>query len=79
MRAISESFLELHPSAIVLTKLDETRRFGELINLPTALELPVSALGHGRDVEGDLAPATRRLVAEIVLGRKALGRGARRA
>jgi flagellar biosynthesis protein FlhF len=72
MRAIAESFLALTPAAIVFTKVDETRRFGELINLPAALELPVSAIGHGRSVESDLAPATRRLVAEIVLGRRVL-------
>lgn len=79
MRAIAESMLEMKPSAIVMTKIDETRKYGELINLPTALGLPVSALGHGRSIDGDLAPATRRLVAEIVLGRKSLKSGATRA
>lgn len=72
MRATAESFRPMAPSAIVFTKLDETRRFGELINLPAALEVPVSALGHGRVVDGDLAPATRRLVAQVVLGRRTL-------
>ncbi len=58
------------PAAIVFTHLDETERLGNLINAPCALDLPAAAFAHGRSLAGDLAPATRALVANIVLGRR---------
>lgn len=70
LRAAAELFRPLGPAAIVFTKVDETRVLGELINLPCALDLPVAAIGHGPSPVRDLAPATRRLVAELVLGRR---------
>ncbi len=58
------------PSSIVFTRVDETERLGSLINVPCALDLPVAALAYGRSLTGDLAPATRALVANVVLGRR---------
>ncbi|MFG0319663.1 MAG: hypothetical protein ACF8XB_20490 [Planctomycetota bacterium JB042] len=64
------SFRELRPSAIVFTKLYETERLVSLINLPAALDLPVAALAHGPSLRGDLTPASRPLIADLVLGRR---------
>lgn len=71
----AEAFRPLGPSSIVFTKLDETERTGSLINLPAALDLPVAALAHGPSVRGDLSPATRNLIADLVLGRREPLRG----
>jgi len=70
MCAAGARFRDFAPSSLVFTKVDETHRLGALVNLPAAMELPVVAIGHGESVESDLAPATRRLIAEIVLGRR---------
>lgn len=68
MQMSARSFQPMKPSTLVFTKVDETARLGSLLNVPVALELPIAALGHGRSLDGHLAPGTRRLVAELVLG-----------
>ncbi|MFH0946373.1 MAG: hypothetical protein V2A76_14340, partial [Planctomycetota bacterium] len=57
------AFRDLSPAAVVFTKIDETERFGNLVNLPSQLDLPVAALCHGRILTSDLAPATRPMIA----------------
>lgn len=68
MQMCARTFHEMRPSTLVFTKVDETARLGSLLNVPVALERPIAALGHGRSLDGHLAPGTRRLVAELVLG-----------
>lgn len=70
LRATARALECMKPSAITFTKLDETGRFGNLINLPVAMELPVAALCNGRSISGHLQPATRALVADLILGRR---------
>ena len=68
--ATAASYGPLSPAAVVFTKVDETERFGNLINVPSALDLPVAALCYGRVLTDDLAPATRPMIADLVLGRR---------
>jgi flagellar biosynthesis protein FlhF len=68
MQMAARTFQSMRPATLVFTKVDETARLGSLLNVPVALELPVAALGHGRSLDGHLAPGTRRLIAELVLG-----------
>lgn len=70
LRATAGAFSRLGPASLVFTKIDETQVLGNLLNLPVALSLPVAALGHGPSIRGDLARATRKLIAELVLGRR---------
>ena len=52
---------------LALTKLDETRYHGNLLNLPMRMGKPLSFLSAGTSVPGALAPADGRRVAEMLL------------
>lgn len=67
---MAKAFRDLTPAAVVFTKIDETERFGNLVNVPAHLDLPVAALCHGRILTSDLAPATRPMIADLILGRR---------
>lgn len=52
---------------IALTKLDETRHLGNLVNVPLRMGKPLAYLSDGTTVPGGLAPADARRVAEMIL------------
>ena len=52
---------------LTLTKLDETRFHGNLLNLPMRMGKPLAFLSSGASVPGALAPARGRHVAEMLL------------
>ena len=52
---------------LTLTKLDETRFHGNLLNLPMRMGKPLAFLSSGASVPGALAPAQGRRVAEMLL------------
>ncbi len=52
---------------LTLTKLDETRFHGNLLNLPMRMGKPLAFLSSGASVPGALAPARGRRVAEMLL------------
>ncbi|HTI35194.1 MAG TPA: hypothetical protein VL422_16075, partial [Miltoncostaea sp.] len=52
---------------VILTKLDETRFVGNLVNVPTKIGKPLAFLSDGTTVPGSLAPADGRRVAEALL------------
>ena len=60
---------ELVPvNRILVTKLDETRTYGILMNLASHFSIPVSYLSTGQNVPGDIEIATPERLAELVLG-----------
>ncbi|MCK4690181.1 MAG: flagellar biosynthesis protein FlhF [Desulfuromonadales bacterium] len=63
-----EAFSILPISRLIFTKLDETDRFGALINLPTRNNLPLAYLTNGQQVPEDLLPAEPAMVAGLVMG-----------
>ncbi len=52
---------------VILTKLDETRFVGNLVNVPARIGKPLAFLSDGTAVPGSLAPADGRRVAEALL------------
>jgi flagellar biosynthesis protein FlhF len=52
---------------VTLTKLDETRFVGNLVNVPLKVGKPLAFLSDGTSVPGSLAPADARRVAEALL------------
>ena len=52
---------------VILTKLDETRFVGNLVNAPMRIGKPVAFLSDGTSVPGSLAPADARRMAEALL------------
>jgi flagellar biosynthesis protein FlhF len=53
---------------IIMTKLDETSRYGSMYNVLSQAGIPVSYLSAGQRVPEDLEVATRQRLVELVLG-----------
>lgn len=52
-------FSEFRPRKLIFTRLDETTRYGSLLNLAARAHLPVSFLAQGQRIPDDLEIATR--------------------
>jgi flagellar biosynthesis protein FlhF len=63
---IGRRFLRLNPTALLLTKLDETRRAATALALAEQLRLPLAGLATGPHVPDDLVPASPTALAELV-------------
>jgi flagellar biosynthesis protein FlhF len=55
------------PAKLLFTRLDETERFGALVNQAAQRELPVSFLAFGQQIPDDLEPATKERIRALVL------------
>jgi len=60
-------FSILRPAALFFTKLDETRRYGQLFCLAAEAGLPLSYFSLGQDVPDDIMPASPGTVAKLVI------------
>ena len=52
---------------VILSKLDETRFAGNLVNVPMKIGKPLAFLSDGTSIPGSLVPADARRVAEALL------------
>jgi flagellar biosynthesis protein FlhF len=68
MAEVSASYAVFRPAKLLFTRLDETRRYGGLVSEAARWPLPISFLCHGQRIPDALEPATRRRLAELVLG-----------
>ena len=58
------------PRKLLFTRLDETTHFGGLINQSARHSLPISFLSAGQQIPDHLEPATKAILATLVLGRR---------
>lgn len=71
LRYTLAGFSPLKPTSYMFTKLDETRRFGPMVNLIVELGLPVCYLTHGQNVPDDFTIATPGGIVQLLIeGRK---------
>ena len=56
------------PKKLLFTRLDETDRYGALINEAARRALPISFLTTGQQIPDDLEPASKELIADRVRG-----------
>jgi flagellar biosynthesis protein FlhF len=68
LRNIIEYFSHLNPDKMILTKLDETTIYGDIINLNQDYELPYSYITYGQDVPDDIREADSDLLLDYVMG-----------
>ncbi len=61
------AFRPVGVNRITLTKLDETRHFGGVLNAPMRIGRPLAYIADGAGVPGAIAPADPRLAAELLL------------
>ncbi|WP_022851727.1 flagellar biosynthesis protein FlhF [Limisalsivibrio acetivorans] len=62
-----ENYSKLKPEYLVFTKLDETKYFGPLINLPIRKKTPVLLLSTGQNVPDDMEVPDGRRIANAIL------------
>jgi len=65
---IINTFNPLKPDKIILTKLDETTSYGDIINIKENYELPYSYLTNGQDVPDDILTADSENIFEYLFG-----------
>lgn len=65
--SIVERFRPLGANRMVVSRIDESRWIGEILNLGFRLSLPMTFLSDGPDVRGDLRAANAREIAERIL------------
>jgi len=68
MLAVIEEFSLLNPDRILLTKVDEATRYGDIVNLRSECQLPFSYYSCGQDVPDDLEKASPRHLLSLLLG-----------
>ncbi len=67
LREVVTHFSLLKPSALFFTKLDETRRYGQLFCLAAEAGLPLSYFSVGQNVPDDILPVSAGTVAKLVV------------
>jgi flagellar biosynthesis protein FlhF len=68
MGMMAERYAECAPDAMIFSKLDETEGPGSMMSALAALPRPVSCLTNGQRVPEDIASASSKGIAGIVLG-----------
>lgn len=68
MQEIVENYQPAKPTALVFTKLDETRHLGTVVNLLLATGLPVAFLTNGQDVPDDLLQPDPEDLVQLLFG-----------
>ena len=66
-RDVITHFSILRPTALLFTKLDETKRYGPLFCLTAEAGLPLSYFSIGQSVPDDIMPASPGAVAKLVV------------
>jgi flagellar biosynthesis protein FlhF len=68
MTRVIERYSIFKPSKLLFTRLDETGRFGALVNQAAKYQLPLSFLASGQEIPDDLEPATKEKIRALVMG-----------
>ncbi|MBI3471173.1 MAG: hypothetical protein HY013_07440 [Candidatus Solibacter usitatus] len=64
---MADRFAVFQPSKLIFTHLDETERYGGILNQASRTRWPVSFLSSGPRIPEDLEPATRERIIQLVL------------
>lgn len=67
LRNAINNFQCLGPTALIFTKLDETRQYGALFTAALESQLPLAYLSTGQNVPEDLQPATPGAIATLLV------------
>ncbi len=67
---VIKHFSNLKPDKILLTKVDETSSYGDIINMKKKYKLPYSYITFGQDVPDDITEAKRDKLLKFLIGDK---------
>ena len=73
---VVERYEIFQPKKLIFTRLDETERFGAIVNEASRRSLPVSFLATGQQIPDDLEPASKRWLTGLVMGETPVQRSA---
>lgn len=62
-----KAFLKLKPTSLIISKLDETLSYGELIEALNSVNLPISYFSNGQNIPDDIEQADRKALIELLL------------
>jgi flagellar biosynthesis protein FlhF len=65
---VIDRYAIFQPKKLLFTRLDETDRYGALVNEAARSGLPISFLATGQQIPDDLEPATKEFIADKVRG-----------
>ncbi len=68
MEDIYQNFSFLNPSSVIISKFDETKHFGTLLNFMLLYRLPMSYFATGQEVPDDLLLADKEFLLEQFIG-----------
>lgn len=68
LRAAAERFADIHPTSLVLTKLDEATGCGGLLSVTRDIGLPIAYFTTGQEVPRDIEPANPCRAARLIVG-----------
>jgi len=68
LAAVIDRYECFQPNKLLFTRIDETERYGVLINEASRRALPISFLATGQQIPDDLEPATKERVIGLVMG-----------
>jgi flagellar biosynthesis protein FlhF len=68
MDEILSSYKEMRYSKLLITKLDETRTYGTILNAVKMTDCPLSYITSGQNVPDDIEIASSEKIAEMILG-----------
>jgi len=66
-----KKFSELNCKKLLFTKIDETTRYGNILNLSLRTQLPISYISNGQNVPEDIITAESEAIAKILLNMRA--------
>jgi len=67
LRNAVEGFSALKPTALMFSKLDETRRYGAMVSIAAETGLPLSYFSVGQNVPDDIEMASPSKLAKLLL------------
>lgn len=67
-KEIIDKFSILSPDKLLLTKLDETSKYGDFLNIRNFCKLPYSYITMGQNVPDDIRVADLDLIIDYLLG-----------
>ncbi|ACL70417.1 flagellar biosynthesis protein FlhF [Halothermothrix orenii] len=68
IKGILKKFSIIKPDKLLLTKLDETTTYGDIVNIKREYKLPYSYITYGQDVPDDIKPARKEELIQYILG-----------
>jgi len=63
----AESFSALPVNRMIISKIDETRRLGNILNVGSRIDLPISFLTNGQKVPDDIELADKSKIANLII------------